>query len=76
MTNEELAKGRKAVSERIKELRIQMGYTSYETFAIEKGFSRRGYWSLENGGNFTLNTLLKITDIHNISLSEFFKKFP
>lgn len=52
-----------------------MGYTSYETFAIEKGFSRRGYWSLENGGNFTLNTLLKITDIHNISLAEFFKIF-
>ncbi|WP_136468757.1 helix-turn-helix domain-containing protein [Flagellimonas onchidii] len=73
MTKEELSEKRKSISKRIKELRLASGYTSYETFAIDKGFSRRGYWSLENGGNFTINTLLKITEIHNITLIEFFK---
>lgn len=73
MTKEELSEKRKSISKRIKELRLASGYTSYETFAIDKGFSRRGYWSLENGGNFTVNTLLKITEIHNITLIEFFK---
>ena len=73
MTEEELKERRIKISERIKQLRIDSGYTSYETFAIEKGFSRRGYWALENGGNFTVNTLLKLTEIHKITLSEFFK---
>jgi transcriptional regulator with XRE-family HTH domain len=73
MTKEEKEKKRKSIGERIKELRIQSGYTSYETFAVDNGFSRRGYWGLEKGSNFKIDTLLKITAIHNITLEEFFK---
>lgn len=63
----------KAIGNRIKELRIQAGYTSYETFATDNNMPRKNYWRLENGNNFTMNTLLKITNIHNITLEEFFK---
>ena len=73
MTQKELEKRRKLIGERIKELRLGSGYTSYETFAIDNGFSRRGYWALENGSNFKIETLLKITAIHEITLEEFFK---
>lgn len=73
MTNAELEKKRKRIGERIKELRIKSGYSSGETFAQDKGFSRKGYWALENGSNFKIETLLKLTEIHNITLSDFFK---
>jgi len=64
---------KKSIARRVKEFRKQAGYTSYETFANEKGFPRKNYWRIENGNNFTINTLLKITNIHNITLEEFFK---
>ncbi|WP_103069169.1 helix-turn-helix domain-containing protein [Aquimarina sediminis] len=63
----------KLIGERVKELRINSGYTSYETFAVDKGLDRKHYWRLEKGSNFTLSTLIRICDIHNISLKEFFK---
>lgn len=63
----------KLIGEHIKQLRLNAGYTSYETFAIDKGLDRKHYWRLEKGSNFTLNTLIRICDIHNISLKEFFK---
>ncbi len=63
----------KVIGERIKELRVKAGYTSYETFAQDKGIDRKNYWRLEKGSNFTLNTLIRICNIHNISLKEFFK---
>ena len=73
MTKEDKERRRKSIGERVKELRLRSGYTSYETFAVDNGFSRRGYWDLERGSNFKINTLLKITEIHDISLEEFFK---
>lgn len=64
---------RKAIADRIKELRIKSGYTSYETFAIENGLPRKNYWRMETGENFTINTLIRILKIHGVSLEEFFK---
>ncbi|GGX07024.1 hypothetical protein GCM10007384_05640 [Aquimarina muelleri] len=63
----------KLIGERIKQLRFDAGYTSYETFAMDKGLDRKHYWRLEKGSNFTLSTLIRICDIHNISLKDFFK---
>ncbi len=63
----------KAIAARIKELRIGAGYTSYETFATDHGMPRKNYWRIEHGNNFTINTLLRITNIHGITLEEFFK---
>ena len=64
---------REAIANRLKELRIKAGYTSYETFAIENGLPRKNYWRMEKGENFTINTLIRILKIHNISLGDFFK---
>lgn len=63
-----------AIGKQIKQLRIEMGYSSAEIFAYEKNINRISYWRMEKGSNITLNSLLKIMDIHQISLSEFFKR--
>ncbi len=63
----------KKVSERIRQLRIDAGYTSYETFANEKNLPRMQYWRAETGANMTLQTLLKIADAHGVSLKELIK---
>ena len=60
---------------KLKELRIQKGYTSYETFALDNGIDRKQYWRMENGSNITISTLLRILQIHQITLKEFFKDF-
>lgn len=57
----------------IKELRINKGYTSAEIFAYEHDLNRISYWRMEKGSNITMNSLLRILDIHQITLSEFFK---
>ncbi len=62
------------IGERLKKLRIAKGYTSYETFAVDHDLSRMQYWRMEKGtANLTIKSLKKLTDIHGISLEEFFK---
>ena len=63
----------KAISNKLKELRISKGYTSYETFAFENELNRVQYWRIESGQNITLKTLIKVLQIHDKSLEEFFK---
>lgn len=60
------------VAGKLKELRKEKGYTSYETFALDNGLDRKQYWRIENGSNLTLRTLVKILAIHNKEVSEFF----
>lgn len=62
----------KKIGERVKEFRKKAGYTSYETFAFEKDIPRVQYGRLERGVNFKIATLLRVLDIHKISLDEFF----
>lgn len=65
----------KAIGERLKEIRIQKGYTSYETFAIDHDLGRMQYWRLEKGEtNLTMRTLYKVLEIHQISLKDFFSE--
>lgn len=61
------------ISEKLKELRIKANYTSAESFAYDHDLNRVQYWRVESGTNVTLKTLLKILDIHKISLGEFFE---
>lgn len=61
------------ISKKIKEIRLSKGYTSYETFAFDHNLNRVQYWRIESGSNITLKTLIKVLDIHKISLEEFFK---
>ena len=60
------------IGNRIKDLRKSKGYTSAEIFAYDNNLSRVSYWRMEHGYNITMQSLLKILDIHNISLVEFF----
>lgn len=61
------------VGDKIKALRKAKGYKSYESFAFDFEIDRHQYWRIEKGQNITIKTLLKITAIHDISLSDFFK---
>ena len=62
-----------AIAKRIKDLRIKTGYTSYETFATDNGLPRKNYWRIESGKNFTIDTLLRILNIHDITLEQIFR---
>lgn len=65
-------KNTKKIAEKVKQLRIDKGYSSYENFAYENDLSRVQYWRLERGTNFTINYFLRVLEIHKLSLSEFF----
>lgn len=62
-----------AIANKIRQLRINAGYTSHENFAWDNNLSRVQYWRIETGANITMKTLLKILDIHKMTLSEFFQ---
>jgi hypothetical protein len=64
----------KRIANKIKQLRIDKGYTSYENFAYENDLSRVQYWRMEKGVNFTINYFLRILEIHKMSLQEFFNE--
>lgn len=64
-----------AIGKRLRELRIEKGYRSYDFFAWENKIPRMQYLNMEQGKNFTLKSLLRVLDIHKISLEEFFKGF-
>jgi transcriptional regulator with XRE-family HTH domain len=65
----------KAIGERLKAIRIQKGYTSYESFALDHDLGRMQYWRLEKGeANLTMRTLLKVLAIHHMTLQEFFSE--
>ncbi|MDB5284520.1 MAG: hypothetical protein JWO06_3595 [Bacteroidota bacterium] len=60
------------IAQKIKQLRVAKGYTSYEQFAWDNEINRVQYWRIEKGGNITIASLLKVLDIHQMSLKEFF----
>lgn len=62
------------IAKRLKELRIEKGYTSHEFFAWEHKIPRVQYWRMEKGTNFTIRTLLRILDAHEMSIEEFFSE--
>jgi DNA-binding XRE family transcriptional regulator len=60
------------IAKKIKALRINNGYKSYEHFAHDHNLQRMSYWRLEKGSNLTLKTLFKILDIHHVTVEDFF----
>ena len=62
----------KQIGKHIKDLRIAKGYSSAEIFAYEHGLNRVSYWRMDKGCNITMASLLRIIDIHHITLQEFF----
>ncbi len=74
-----LTKAEKKVLEKVgakfKELRIKEGYKSYETFAFDKDINRMQYWRLEKGmSNLSLVTLVRMLEVHKMTLQEFFNE--
>lgn len=64
-----------AISQRLRQLRIAKGYSSAEIFAYEHDLNRSSYWRMEKGYNITVLSLLRVLDIHGLSLKEFFEEF-
>lgn len=63
----------KQIGQRLADLRKQAGYSSYENFAYDHDLPRMQYWRIEKGKvNLTIRSLLRILDIHQVSLLEFF----
>ena len=62
------------LGKRLKDLRKSKGFTNYEQFAYTHNISRAQYGRYEKGGNISLKTLLKIIQIHNISVKDFFNE--
>ncbi len=60
------------IAERVRQLRKEKGYVSYDYFAWENKIPRVQYWRMEKGTNFTVKNLLRILDAHDMTLKEFF----
>jgi transcriptional regulator with XRE-family HTH domain len=62
------------IGERLRLLRVKNGYSSYESFAVDNELSRMHYWRIEKGlTNLTIKSLVRILNIHKISIDDFFK---
>lgn len=70
LPNEDLVK----LGNRIRELRIKKGYTSYEYFAYEHNISRAQFGRYEKGEDLRYTSLLKVVRALDISLQEFFNE--
>lgn len=67
-------KTQKEIGLRFKNLRLQKGFTNYETFAVEYKLSRAHYWRIENGvTNMTIRSIVDILSIYDMSIEEFFQ---
>jgi len=64
----------KKLGQRIKELRILKGYTSYETFAYEHNISGAQVGRYENGHDIRDTTLPRVIDALGVTPSEFFSE--
>lgn len=63
------------LAKRVKELRIERGYTSYEYFAYEHNISRAQFGRYERGEDLRFSSLLKVCNALGVTLEEFFKDF-
>ncbi|HSH66487.1 MAG TPA: helix-turn-helix transcriptional regulator [Bacteroidia bacterium] len=62
------------MAKRMKSLRVERGFTSYEAFANEYGLSRAQYGRYEKGKDMRFSSLVKVVKALNMTLEEFFSK--
>lgn len=60
------------ISKKIKKIRKEKGYSSYENFALDNNLDRKQYWRIETGQNVTIKTLSRVLELLDVSFSEFF----
>jgi len=68
--NPELVK----LGNRIKQLRIQKGYSSYEFFAYDNNISRTQFGRYERGEDLRYSSLLKVIKAFDMTLKDFFSE--
>jgi len=64
----------KKLGERIKQLRIERGYPSYEYFAYEHDISRAQFGRYENGQDLRFSSLVKVINAFGMTIEEFFSE--
>ena len=62
------------IGQRVKQLRIDAGFTSYRRFADEHDIEPKQYWKIEEDKvDPRLSSLQRIAVIHDLTLEAFFK---
>ena len=64
----------KNLGNKLRELRIERGFTNYEQFAFEHNLPRAQYGRYEQGQDLRFSSLLKVLKALDISLEDFFKE--
>uniref|UniRef100_UPI0032176742 helix-turn-helix domain-containing protein n=1 Tax=uncultured Draconibacterium sp. TaxID=1573823 RepID=UPI0032176742 len=59
---------------RLKQLRIERGYTNYEQFAFDHELPRAQYGRYEKGQDLRFSSLVKVLAAMEISLKDFFEE--
>lgn len=62
------------LGKRIKQLRIDRGFSSYEYFAYEHNISRAQFGRYEKGEDLRYSSLLKVVRALDITLEDFFSE--
>lgn len=62
------------LGERIKQLRIASGYTSYEYFAYEHNIPRSQFGRYEQGQDLRFSSLVRIINAFGMTMDEFFSE--
>ena len=62
------------IAAKLKKIRIEKGYTSYEAFAYAYELPRALYGKYEKGQDMRISSLVKILNAVGVPLSEFFNK--
>ncbi len=57
----------------LRQLRMRKGFKSAELFSFENELNRTAYWRWENGQNITMKNLIRLCDIHKLTLKELFE---
>ncbi|MDG1777996.1 MAG: helix-turn-helix transcriptional regulator [Flavobacteriaceae bacterium] len=64
----------KNLGNKLRELRLEQGYSNYEQFAYEHNLPRAQYGRYEQGQDLRFSSLLKVLKAFNVTPEEFFKK--
>lgn len=62
------------LAKRIKQLRIEKGYSNYENFAFDNDIPRAQYGRYENGEDLRYSSLMKVIKALGVTVEQFFSE--
>ncbi len=62
------------LGQRIKQLRIEKGYSNYEQFAFANDIARAQFGRYENGADLRFSSLIKVINAFGMTVEEFFSE--